>query len=418
MATTRIVEVQQLYLAFGLDWLPVLDDPALACAQAGREGASHLILSGNPPAALGLAHGLPRTQTCWSAADLLAREYPQGTLACVLSLDNQTWHVLACHEGVVLARADRSYPQRELAHQAIEDLRLAYPRLQLLDPHASADTLLQRLARRAAVAPALQRVRHTRTYRALLLAGGLCSLVWWGYAYGLPQDAARPAPDAAQAWHHALAQSLARHPLHGEAGTRALLQAVYLQPVQLAGWILKDLQCQPGSAAAVWQCRSEYRRLDLRADNRGLLQAAPSGWRLDFPSLDLAQASWTLALDGQVADPQALPQARLVARDWASALQAVLPAFTTLRVQGPKPLAIAAPRDAEGRDLPIPEDFPRLSIRTVKIEGPLRSASLLVPLSRAVSWEKAVVTHAPGTRPGLKSSRLVLHLEGALYENR
>ncbi|WP_322994615.1 hypothetical protein [Castellaniella sp.] len=417
MTATRLVSVQQLPLAFGLDWLPVLGDPALACAQARREGASHLVLSGNPPAALGLAYGLLRAQACWSAADLLAREYPQGTWACMLLLDGQTWHVLACHEGVVLVRADRSYPQPELARQAIEDLRLAYPRLQLLDPHASADDLLQRLARRAAVAPALQGIRPVRTYR-MLLAGGLLSLLWWGYAYGLPQSSARSTPDAAQAWQHVLNQSLSRHPLHGETGTRALLQAMYLQPVRLAGWVLKDLQCQPGSVATVWQCRSEYRRLDLQADNRGLLQAAPPGWRLDFPSLDQAQANWSMALDGQIADPQALPQARLVARDWASALQAVLPAFTALRVQGPKPLAVPPPRDADGQALPMPPDFPRLATRAVKVEGPLRSAGLLVPLSRAVSWHKAVVTHAPGTRPGLKSSRLVLHLEGALYENR
>ncbi|MFT0532475.1 hypothetical protein ACMHYJ_06510 [Castellaniella hirudinis] len=418
MAATRLIEVQRRALAFGMEWLPVLGDPGLACAQARREGATHLALSGNPSAALGLAYGLPRQGPgYWSAADLLAQEYPQGAWACIVALDAQTWHVLACHEGVVLARADRSYPQRELAGQAIADLRLAYPRLQQLDTQGAHADLLSRLARRAAVAAGLQTVRRGRPLWRVLLGGGLLGLAWWGYAHGVPGDAAPGTLDAAQAWRHTLAQTLARQPLHGEAGTRSLLRAVHAQPVRLAGWVLKSLHCQPGAPADAWQCRSEYRRTDPRADNRGLLQAAPPGWRLDFPSLDQAQARWNLAVAGQVADPETLPRARLVARDWASALQAVLPAFTALRVHSPQPVPLVAPRDAEGQALPRPAGFPQLATRLVKVEGPLRSAGLLAPLAQAVSWTKATVTHAPGTRPGLKTSRLVLHLEGALYEH-
>lgn len=417
MIATRLLDIQQVSLAFGLDWLPVLGDPELACAQARRERISHLVLSGNPAAALGMARGLSSAQACWSAADLLAREYPHGTYAGVVMLDPQTWHVLACHEGVVLARADRSYPQRELADQAIRDLRLAYPRLQYLWRDQPVQDVLRGLARRSVAAPRLLPVKRHRRYWALLAASGLAGFTWWGTAHDWTARG-QSSMDAAQAWQQALERTLARAPIHGEAGTQALLDAVYAQPVRLAGWVLQGLQCQASRAVSDWQCRSEYQRQDVMADNRGLLQAAPSAWRLDFPSLDRAHANWTLSVAAQPPDPQALPPTPLVSRNWASALQAVLPAFTTLRVQAPRALPVPAPQDEQGRDLPPPQDFPRLATRAFKVEGPLHSARLLTSLSHAVSWDKAAVAYAPGTRPGLKTSRLILRLEGSLYENR
>ncbi|MGB6006831.1 hypothetical protein [Castellaniella sp.] len=416
MTATRLVRVDQVPLAFGMDWIPVLGEPDFAQAQARREGASHRVLSGNPPAALGLARGLAQRQACWSAADLWARQHPQGTMACCIALDSQTWHVLASHEGVVLARADRGYPDPGLADQALDALRLAYPRLQILHHEADGAALLRDLARQAAIVAPLVRVGRRR---ALPLATALVLLAgagWWGWGgkQAMPVDTGA---DDRQAWDQALTQVLARRPLHGGPGTQALLHALSAQPARLAGWVLQQTRCQPGSGAG-WQCRSEYRRLDPRADNRGLLQAAPTAWQLEFPTLDRAQAVWTLTLTGQPADPVRLPVSRLIARDWASALQAVLPAFTTLRLEAPQALLVPAPQDAQGRALPEPPDMPRLAYRALKVEGPLRSAGLLVPLAHSVSWHQAVLSHAPGARPGLKTSRLILHLEGSLYENR
>ncbi|MGA0584445.1 MAG: hypothetical protein ACO2ER_11160, partial [Castellaniella sp.] len=79
---------------------------------------------------------------------------------------------------------------------------------------------------------------------------------------------------------------------------------------------------------------------------------------------------------------------------------------------------VPAPHDPQGRALPVPEDFPALSIRALRVEGPLRSGALLAPLAGAVSWRKAVLTLAPHTRPDVRASRLILHLEGIVYENR
>ncbi|MFC4299327.1 hypothetical protein ACFO0J_14885 [Castellaniella hirudinis] len=416
----RLVWVDQVPLAFGLDWVPLLGEPEAARAQAHRRGATHRVVSGDPPAALGLARGLPAGLVCWSAADLLARRHPRGTVACMLPLDTGLWHVLAAHEGVALARADRAYPDETLACEAIEALRRAHPKLELLAAQAGPDAagLLQTLARQAGGCRPLEPTRWRGFRLALLmLAVGLGAAGWLRWGGGAAASVA-PDSDARAGWHAALERALARHPLHGEAGTRALLDALYRQPARIGGWSLHDLRCQPRPDGMLWQCVGEYRRLGFEADNRALLRAAPAGWRLDFPSLDVARAAWTLTVPGLRPEPRSLPRAALLARDWASALQAVLPAFSALRLEASRPLAVPAPRDAQGRELPPPEDLPALAVRILRVEGPLRSGALLAPLARAVSWHKAALTLAPGARPGARASRLILHLEGTVYENR
>ena len=417
--TARLVRVDRVSLAFGLDWVPLLGDPDAMQAQARRQGATHRVLSGDPPAALGLARGLPAGLTCWSAADLLARVHPRGTVACVVPIGDN-WHVLAVHEGVPLARADRSYPAADLASEAIAALRRAHPKLELLAVQSGqyATGLLDTLARLAPTQRALEPVRR-RGMRLVLLAGmavlGGSIFMRWGNGVGA---AVTTDPDARSRWQAALQQTLGQHPLHGEPGTRALLAALYRQPVRLAGWSLHGLRCQSGPDAARWHCVGEYRRQDRLADNRTLLRLAPAGWRLDFPSLDLARAAWTVALPGQPPDAGDLPRAGLLDRDWASALQAVLPAFSALRLEAARPLEVPAPRDDQGRALPVPADFPVVAVRALRVEGPLRSGMLLAPLARAVSWHKAALTLAPGTRPGVRASSLTLHLEGVVYESR
>lgn len=416
----RLVWVDQVPLAFGLDWVPLLGEPEAAQAQARRQGASHRIVSGDPPAALGLARGLPPGLTCWSAADLLARRHPRGTVACMLPLDAGLWHVLAAHEGVALARADRAYPDETLACEAIEALRRAHPKLELLAAQAGPDTagLLQTLAHQAGGCRPLKLTRRRGLRLTLLMMAVALSAAGWLRWGGGAAASAVPDPDARADWHAALARTLARQPLHGEAGTRALLDALYRQPARIGGWSLHDLRCQPRPDDALWHCVGEYRRQGFEADNRALLRAAPTGWRLDFPSLDVARAAWTVTVPGLRPEPHSLPRAGLLARDWVSELQAVLPAFSVLRLEASRPLAVPAPRDAQGQELPLPKDLPTLAVRVLRVEGPLRSGALLAPLARAVSWHKAALTLAPGARPGLRASRLILHLEGTVYENR
>lgn len=419
--TARLVWVDRVPLVFGLDWVPLLGDPDTARARARRQGASHRVVSGDPPAALGMARGLSARLICWSAADLLARSHPRGTVACVLEIGADAWHVLAAHEGVALARADRSYPDAALARQAIQVLRQSHPKLEELRAASSgpqAAQTLALLARQAAVCHPLEPIRRRGARLALLGLVACLSAIGWMRWHNGGDAVAAPDPEAQSDWHAALARTLARRPVHGQAGTRALLDMLYRQPARLGGWVLHDLRCTPRADGARWQCVSEYRRQAPRADNRALLRAVPAGWRLDFPSLDVARAAWTLSLPGQRPEPHRLPRTGLLARDWVSALQAVLPAFSMLRLDSARPLIVPAPLDDQGRKQLPPEDFPALATRILRVKGPLRSGMLLAPLAGAVSWHEATLTLAPGIRPDVRASRLTLYLEGTVYENR
>lgn len=422
MQLSRVIQVDHVSLVFGLDWIPLLGDEGGAANVAGRHGASHLALSGNPPAALGMATGLSRRSTYWSAAILMACQHPVGTVVRMVPLEGGVWHVLACHEGVALVRADRGYADYALACQAVEMLRMSYPHLSLHEdpPPAAIDEErtagLQDLAKLSASVPPLQRVRPRLIRRSVLavlvLTAGVLAAVFW-------RAAARPGPPlqtAQAAWALALDQTLARRPVHGSAGTRDILQALYRQPVHLAGWRLQSLRCEPASGNSRWGCIGEYRRNRPTADSRGLLAVAPADWRLDFPSLDRARAQWLLAPAATPVRPENLPAGGILARDWVSALQGILPAFSKIQVEPARPLVIPGPRDAQGRELPRPADLPALATRALQVRGPLQSASLLAPLAQAVSWHKLNLTFTPGARTGLRSSRLILHLEGIAYE--
>jgi hypothetical protein len=420
MQLSRVIQVDQIQMVFGLDWSPLLGDEGGASGVAGRHGASHLTFSGHPPAALGMAMGLSRRATYWSAAILMARQHPVGTVVRVIPFGDGCWHVLACHEGVALVRADRSYADHALARQAVEMLRVSYPHLILQeDPSSAAEGAardgLHDLAKLSGSVPPMQRVRRRPALGPVL---ALLALAVALSAGGFWRAAARPAPAPAAmaAWTQALNQTLARRPVHGPAGTRDLLHGLYRQPVHLAGWRLHSLRCEPGSGGVQWRCVSDYRRGRTDADNRGLLEAAPADWQLDFPSLDRAQARWPLTPTAVDVRPGQLPAGGILARDWASALQGILPAFSRIQVEPARPLAIAGPRDAEGRELPRPPEVPSLATRALQVQGPLQSASLLIPLAEAVSWHRVTLTFTPGARTGVRFSRLILLLEGIAYE--
>ncbi|MFA7439204.1 hypothetical protein [Castellaniella sp.] len=419
MRAARVLQIDQKNLLCGLDWIPILAESTFSRAQARRLGASLQVWSGQPAAALGLARGVPARGRYWSAADLWARLHPNASRACILPLDEQVWHVLASHQGVALVRADRSFPSLELAQASVDAMRLACPGLeQIPEPDApGVHALLQGLARMATPGLAMKPVRGSRVRRLGVAAGVALGAAAWLHTQAAPEPPALDGVAPELLWRQAFDQALADRPVQGAAGTQALLQALYNQPVRLAGWDLLELHCQPRSGGLTWSCRADYRRQAQDADNRGFLQHAPSPWALDFSSLDTVRALWSFAVPAHVARPAALPAAQLVTRDWASALQASLPAFHRLHLEPARSLPLLAPLDARGQALTgPPAGLPAISLRRLQVEGPLRSGFLLAPMSDSVSWHKVSLVVAPGVRPDVRTSRLTLRMEGDIYE--
>ncbi|MFA5662465.1 hypothetical protein [Castellaniella sp.] len=420
MRAARVLLVDQKKLLCGLDWVPVLAESAFSRAQARRLGATLVVWSGEPPAALGLARGVPGRGRCWSLADLWARLYPEGSRACILALDTQTWHVLAAHQGVALVRGDRSYPSLELALASMQAMRLACPGLEMLpapDP-AGVQALLHTLASQATPDLAMQPVRSSPVRRYGVPFGLALGAAAWLHTQAAQNTAISHATPPAVLWQEALDQALHGRFIHGAAGTRALLQTLYRQPVRLAGWDLLEVHCQPHMGGASWSCQADYRRQAQGADNRGLLEHAPGTWALEFSSLDRARAIWSVSVPARQVTPAALPRAHWVTRDWSSALQASLPAFHRLHLEPAHTLSVAAPQDAEGQPLAEPSSgLPAISMRGLQVEGPLRSGFLLTSMVESVSWHKLSLVVTTGVRPDLRTSRLTLRLEGVIYEN-
>lgn len=416
-------------LAFGLEWQPLIPGRAVREAQrrAHRAKATHVVVAGDGAAAAGMARlrsqSLGELRPIHSAAQNLALLFGAGTFALLLELGPRRHWLVAVHDGAVVMRTDRLFESREQAAGALGELRQAYPRLVVL-PGAEgyeAPDLAQIEAAgtpQTRLAPVAARWRSLlpRPIQWLLLAVLLAMLLPRAWQALRPPRQAQTAVgiDAAQAWRTALRKVQRRHALHGVRGTQAVLAVLYALPVSLAGWRLSQAACeaQPGA----WQCTARYERRDARASNAGLLAAAPRHWRLGFPSMEQASADWRLAHAGLPLHEHALHSPAHDERHLLSALQAILPAFASLRLGQGRRVEAAAPRDAQGQPLPRPADLPAYVLRSVEVHGPLRSASLLLPHTQAMAWRKVSLSVREPARPALKSSSLHLSMIGDLYE--
>lgn len=417
MQVVKTITYQGSNLVFNLDWLPLLGDTDSLGRQARKLGASHYIVSGKPAAALGLAYGLGQKKYL-SASHMFAQQNPHGTNACLINLDVDSWHLLASHEGVVLVHADRSYTDKDTALQHIENLSLTYPNLNLITV-LNKEKFFTELLNQSSSGDFLLRVKPLLAYYLLLLTVLLVMLAWWLWPQARLNEVANTSAYSQEVWANAVEDFLAQHQVMGLTGTNMILANINKQPVHVAGWRLNTINCNLSTAIqALWLCESEYKRLNLLADNKGFLGRAPSAWQLEFISLDLARAKWSLNLSSSKLNLANLPTHKEVERNWASELQYITPAFNSLTLSRPEQLEIKAPLDQNGANLPVPDDLPVVAVRKLKIDGPLRSAVLLKKLSNSINWKKLVLSYSYGVNSGSKASSLTIQLEGDVYEKR
>lgn len=426
MREPLILSVKGAELVFGLDWLPLVgaDPVRLARERVRRQGATHSVMSGSAGAAVGLAWlktGRGRHGSLCSGAQVFALLHPRGTVATILNLGVHGWCALAAHEGAILARSDKVYTDRALAEGTLEDIRQAYPSICVLDTMARG-SCLESLAE-AAVDPIAEHARLRLAPRTWWRRPLLWVVLALGAAvlgprlmvmYSAAADTALEAPDLDLAWSQAQAAVVRSHRLHGEAGTRAVLEGFYTLPVRLAGWRLVQADC--AKHAVQWVCKAEYTRVATTADNQGLLRAARPDWRLEFPTMDRAWAHWSSGLASLALDSHALPGPADHDKYWISALQAIRSAFTSVRVESSRALMVQAPLGADRQALPRPEHLRRYSTRNVHFIGPLRAANLLIPLAAHIAWTRAVLSVADPSARGQVSSPINLTLDGVLYE--
>lgn len=410
-------------LVFGLEWFPLLGSHSESQARAltRRQRAHHWVVSSGGAAAVGLLRGRlskQRTRRYCSAAAAFAALHPTGTVAAVLPLAEGSYWLVAVHEGAVMARTDQLHHTASQLHDTVRLLREAHPGLILHDEGQVPSGLLDALFEIAQDRAELRRI--TVGVRGLALCGLLGGVAVAGVvAHGgvfLTDDAGPglTTDDGWAAWQAALAASVRSHSVQGVAGLRVLLEAFHDLPVDLGGWHLAEAECRAQSN--LWRCQARYRR-NPSANNEGFISSAPSTWALSFDPLEGAIAVWTVPIPALALSAAALRTSRDNDRQLLSALQSMRPAFSELRLGVADPLPLKAPLDAQQRLVPRPPGITRYQRRTLRLQAPLRSFSLLLPEAVHLSWDRAHLQLADTFhQPSLRSSRLQLVLSGVLYE--
>lgn len=412
-------------LVFGMEWFPLLGDHVEAQARtlARQRGATHRVVCSGAAAAVGLWRGRFRRagkrQHC-SAAAAFAGLHPSGTVAAIVPLPAEQYWLVAVHEGAVMTRTDQLYVESSSLEDAILMLRSAHPGLILHDETSMPSELMERLLDMAKSKGEL--VRTARFARmsplallavSLLLAGGLATALGLGPLSRPAPDAGASPADAVSAWTHAIALSAAQHTVHGVAGLRALLDTVHATPIGVAGWLLQEVQCRP--RADRWLCRARYRR-EGDGDNLGFIAAAPSDWTVTFDPLNGLEASWSVTMPAQPLNTVVVRRATKNEFSLHSALQAMLPAFSTIRLDPPQPLPVLVPVDEQQRPIARPAGMSSFQRRVLRIEAPLRSLSLLMPEAVHMSWDRVQFLVSEIDQPSLRNSSVRVSLTGVLYE--
>lgn len=419
-------------LAFGLEWLPLIESLGIreARRRAGRYRATHFVLASDKTAAVGLANisrrkasGMNR-QVVFSAAQNVATLYQSGTWVVCLNLAPDCWWLVAVHEGVVVMRTDILAPDSESFDAVVMELRRAYPRMVYLQSGRDKDApSLGLLAQHAGQISVLQERRRMWVGAPVWVSGTIVSLV-----VGVVIFAGFSEPESAtdsevlatttqgyeRRWRVAQEAALDQVVVHGVQGTHRLLEALYGVAVTPAGWRLEQVECLP--ARQLWHCAAQFLRRHPATDIQALESALPASWSLEPRDLDRVSAIWSVPYLGLTLAQMHIATAAESRKTWLGILQRSSIAFDRIIWGKAKPFAIAAPIDSQGKALPRPDGLTTYQSRSLQLSGPLRSYVLLLADLNAIRWSRARLSIKDKVVPGTRASQLHLLLEGEFHE--
>lgn len=426
MSTSRalIKTVSSVSLVFGLDWFAILGSTVNREVRriARQHNATHAVHASEDTASVGITTLPPgkRGVVLYSAAQLVAQRFTTGAVAIVVQLDDTRWWFVAVHEGAVIARTDHIYTTHAEISALIGQLRQAYPALSVLDEEHGSPSVSD-LAANLTVDAELRRVAYGSRIlsrpSAWVALGLMLALVLYKILFDT--DSRRRSLAAHDvvpevAWNTALRSAIDGRWVHGTAGTRDVLQSLYEQPVEVAGWRLLHIDC--ALRVSQWDCHSDYTRHGAEASNERFLVASLPEWAVSFTPLDKARVQWSLPSTGLGLAHTDLQTGRANERELFSRLQAIRSALALVSIDASKPLPVPAPVDQNGQTLPRPPGLPQFRTRAVRIQAPLRSLALLLPYCDAMTWHRVVISLSPHIKPDLIHSRLNVTLQGLIYE--
>ncbi|NLY27493.1 MAG: type 4b pilus protein PilO2 [Alcaligenaceae bacterium] len=427
MRDPHILSMPVARLAFGLHWYPVLArHPLQGVRRLVRlHRANHGVMAGDPVSSVGLtrlARSVMRSAPpLYAAAQVVATLYPRGTVAVVLPVADQGDWFVVVHEGTVVARTDRFLDPDEDPEQLLQEFRRVYPQL-IMPGQSGTPALPSLLDIESAVGPGTRLVRLTDAVRHrawVFLLALVCVLVWWWPATNrteLPPapHVQRVHPEPRAAWERAIDRSAMPHAVQGVRGFSDLLAVVQAVPVRLGGWLLEHVACR--NAGVRWHCEARLGRSHRLASNATLLGVLPAGWTPHFEPLDQVTLHQSFELAGLPLPVANLQTSHHNERAWFSVLQSIQPAFGRVQVGPSVPLEVQAPADPDGVPVPEPQGLSAYARRTVSVQGPLRSLTLLHRHVQAVRWDRLMLSRHDVSEPDVRTSEFMVLIEGALYE--
>lgn len=408
-----------VYFVFGLQWTPLVGGRP---SQVGRERArllhaTHYLIGAEPGAVLGygkiLNVKLQRKSSLHSAAMQYAHTHSSGSVACVLPHNEYGFWVVAAHEGTVLVQSDQWFSSQEDVRELLALLALRFPALSVCWlPVFDAAEPPEWLRASPKVLSRLTKLRKRITHRILLLitAFAVLSGVLLITTQEAKNNAVESTPDLAARWRDVMQRIADTYPIHTPAHIARVMENWRQAPIYVAGWKLKQIQCEP--KALDWRCIARYQREHRMALNKALELSTPKGWLFQPFDLDHALLTWTVQ---QAAAPMDMA-VRHKSDDWMSYLQQVSPVFELVQIGVATRLAITPPLDAQGGPVDRPDSMPLWQKRSFVIKGPMRSVAALSGLSAPLHWRSLSLSVEGMSGSGVARSQLVVQFIGDLFE--
>jgi len=408
---------------FGMHWSAVIGSQAMKLARkrARLLRASHYMVVGAPASTVGCVrldkHQLPPSEATYSAAALFASTFPVAAVASLVVFEDGRCWMVAAHSGSILSQTDQWFENLHEAQEALSQIRLRFPNLQVHQVCTASATALPEWLNERCPEQARLLVNRVSRLNARVGWGTLLAVALAGaWVYWTPET---PVVDTTvahdhpnQRWLEVMNRYALQHPVHGFSDLMRVIADWRRVPFDPSGWKLLKIQCEP--LLFEWSCAAQYRREHRLALNQHLENAKPSDWILHPIALDQAALTWTIP---QAARALSLDQSQPLF-DWMTTLQSVSPLFEYIQLGTPAKLRLSSPLSAQGQPIAEPPTLPRWEKRSLALKGPMRSLSALQALQTPVRWRSATLDVGAVSGHALTRSALVVQLTGEMFEQK
>lgn len=425
-------------LVFGMQWrthVGVKADRA-APKEARKAKATHYaVTSDKGSVAVGittLQGKLERGVTLHSAAAVLAQLHKHETVIVWQSVGESRVWVVAAQKGVVVARTDVIYEQEEEAAQKVKELQERFkggvqllgnmPGAAQLDLVAMLNATSEQTKLRLA---AVRWSNLTPANKAVFAMAAIAPVLYLGWTYWQDYQyeqalAARQSIviDREAEWAKQIESFRKTTLVHPESTIVAIQDHLFHVPLDVGRWKLQSAECSP--VGATWNCRVSYSRASSLATNQSFLQHKPADWeQVNFTTLDLIQASWSVELPQAELDLDGLPNKEALDVKTISAWQSVLPVLSSINLGEPTITEIPSPvvTHPDGRPEVVPKiaGIPQIVKRAIAVEAPLRSLAVVPFSSTQVAVQSIKFRVLPDAEPSINRSVLSAEISGVLY---